>query len=288
MVDLLKDKECPEKFDVTEMRPNNTDKQTADELGRISEHFPPLERNELNIDDPSHYEPLQYYQVAQRLKTSKKTKSTVHCDIVPASLVNDYSKILAIPLTPLYNSVFRSGIWPKKWKQERVTVIPTCKAPEEFGQLRNLSCTPFFSKMLEFFVLEGLKKGVQPKGNQYGGLKGCGTNQYLIDAWDFILRAMDNEKGPAVNLISVDYAKAFNTMKHRACLSQFERLGATDLSLKMIFVFLQGRSMQVRVNDELSDLRPVPDGSPQGMILGNYLFVITMNNLIDTLTNPAN
>lgn len=99
---------------------------------------------------------------------------------------------------------------------------------------------------------------------------------------------MDNEKGQAVNLISVNYAKAFNTMKYQACLQQFERLGASNFSLKRIHTFLEGRTMTVKVNDEQSELRPVPGGSPQGTILGNYLFIISTNNLEDRREQSIN
>lgn len=138
-----------------------------------------------------------------------------------------------------------------------------------------------FSKTFEHFVLEKLKTEVKPRHNQYGGLKGCGTNQYLLDAWNFILSAMDDEKGPAINLISVDYAKAFNTMKHQSCIEQFRWLGASMESIRMIHTFLEGRTMSVRINEAFSELRPVPRGSPQGTILGNYLFVIATDNLED-------
>lgn len=151
MVKLLKDKERPEGFDVTTLRPNNTDKQTAEELadffGAISSHFPPLPKDNGLMNNDQDYEPLQFYQVVQRLKTSKKTRSTVHCDI-PGELVTEYSDILAIPLTRIYNAIYESGRWPKMWKQERITVIPKCASPESFGQLRNLSCTPLLVRLL--------------------------------------------------------------------------------------------------------------------------------------------
>ena len=99
-------------------------------------------------------------------------------------------------------------------------MITKCASPEHFGLLRNLSCTPLFSKALEFFVLEKLKTEVKPSDRQYGGLKGCGTNQYLVDAWNFILESLEDPGTIAANLLSIDFAKAFNNMDHLACLRQ--------------------------------------------------------------------
>ena len=109
--------------------------------------------------------------------------------------------------------------------------------------------------------------------------EGRPTGPYLIDA--FVLEAMDDEKGPAVNLISIDFAKAFNTMGHQACLRQFARLGASKFSVKMVYAFLQGRKMSVRINDTFSTEQDVPGRIPQGTLLGNFLFIITTNHLED-------
>ena len=70
---------------------------------------------------------------------------------------------------------------------------------------------------MEFFALDRLKTEVYPRNNQFGGLAGCGTTHYLIEAWDFILESLDKE-GTAVNMVSIDFTKAFNSMSHQACI----------------------------------------------------------------------
>ena len=52
---------------------------------------------------------------------------------------------------------------------------------------------------------------------QYGGLKGCGTNHFLMNMWQYILEGLE-EDSAAVTLMSVDFSKAFNRMSHKACL----------------------------------------------------------------------
>ena len=74
------------------------------------------------------------------------------------------------------------------------------------------------------------------------------------------------EDGNAANLISVDFEKAFNRMDHLQCLYALNDLGAS---------FLSGRLISVKVRDSYSKLRTVPGGSPQGSILGNFLFCAT-------------
>ena len=72
---------------------------------------------------------------------------------------------------------------------------------------------------------------------QYGGLKGCGVDHFLIQSWDKILRILEDNRA-SVNLISVDYSKAFNRMLHQACLEAFNKKGASNQTLGLIHSFL--------------------------------------------------
>ena len=157
-----------------------------------------------------------------------------------------------------------------------MNIIPKNSAPSSLGELRNLSCTPLFSKVLETFVLNRLKSEIKLDNKQYGGVKGSSTDHFLLDTWDAILRALETP-GAAVNLVSIDFEKAFNRMDHVKCLEAITDLGATELTVDWIAAFLFGRTMSVKVHGTLSEPRPVNGGSPQGSILGNILFCATTN-----------
>ena len=133
--------------------------------------------------------------------------------------------ILAQPLTFIFNQALSTLDWPELWKHETVTVIPKNNSPSQLSELRNLSCTPLFSKVLESFVLETLNDEINPSDRQYGGVKGCSTTHFLIDTWDTVLTALDDGKS-AANLVSVDFEKAFNRMDHLKCLEAITDLGA--------------------------------------------------------------
>ena len=58
-----------------------------------------------------------------------------------------------------------------------------------------------------------MREEAKVKPNQFGGLKGSSTSHYLADAWTDMLKALDQDGGVA-NLLSIDFAKAFNRMDH--------------------------------------------------------------------------
>ena len=145
-----------------------------------------------------------------------------------------------------------------------------------------LSCTPLFSKVLESFILSALKEKVVLSNNQFGGLKGSGVDHFLVDSWNDILTPLEDSRA-SVNVMSIDFEKAFNRMDHNQCLNALSNLGARAEDVELVACFLRGRTMQVRVGTSFSDPREVPGGSPQGSILGNFLFCATSNEFNEVI-----
>ena len=198
-------------------------------------------------------------------------------DIFP-DLVTKYSDFLAIPLTSIFNEIVRTSLWPLKWKVEYVTVNPKNSDPQGFGDLRNISCTKLFSKIMESFVLQWASQEVSCKFNQFGGVKKCSGTHMLIQIWQKILANLKDRRAGTV-LTSIDYAKAFNRLSYQHCLKAFAKQGASTAVLRLIATFLTGRSMSVRVSSTWSSLRMVSGGCPQGSILGVLLFNLTTDDL---------
>ena len=117
-----------------------------------------------------------------------------------------------------------------------MSIIPKTSAPTEKSQLRNLSCTPLFSKLLETFILEQLKKETKLSNDQYGGMKGIGADHFLIGTWQSILSTLEDPRA-AATVLSIDFEKAFNRMSHSACISALTSLGASKSTLGLVYAF---------------------------------------------------
>ena len=214
------------------------------------------------------------FEVAARLRSFRKPNGLVVGDINP-KLVSSFSDILAIPLSVIYNQTLNELTWPKMWKNETVTVIPKNCSPSSLSELRNLSCTPLFSKVLESFVLERLRSEIKLSDRQFGGVKGCETEHFLIETWDAILSSIEDGES-AANLLSVDFEKAFNRMDHLQCLYALSDLGASDLSIDWVVSFLHGRTMSVKVYQNLGLYLVAP---PRGASWVIFCSVSQLTNL---------
>ena len=258
---------------IQEMFPGIPDQEIAEKLAEyfntISQEFVPLDRRP--SDSAVDMTP-RLHEISSRLRHFKKTNSRVPGDVFK-QLTSEYSDLFAIPLEIIYSKCFTNAEWPQLWKNETVTVIPKCSRPSELSELRNLSCTPLFSKVMESFILEKLKNEAPLGDNQFGGRKGSSVDHFLVESWDCILRAIEDPNA-AISLASIDFEKAFNRMCHHQCIASAEALGASSSTVAMIRAFLTGRKMTVKVGDARSSPRNVNGGSPQGSILANYLFCL--------------
>ena len=283
-VTMFKDHEQPPKWDLTDLFPGEpalaAAEQAADFFNSISSEFQP-------VSMPTHGTITEVWRISKSeivtmLKESKKPNSRVAGDIF-SDLISPNAEILATPLCDIFNAIIQTRTWPDVWKNETVVVIPKQRNPDSLSQCRNLSCTPFFSKILERFIFARINREVKLSTNQYGGQKGCGVDHMLVDMWETILNDLD--RGSAAScLISLDFEKAFNRLDHDACIRSLIDHGASPLSVELIRAFLTNRKMQVRVDDVLSAPRAVNGGSPQGSILGNLLFTITTDKISDDIS----
>ena len=217
--------------------------------------------------------------IEKRIKETKKPNSMVPGDI-PPKLLTELAPYIAPAVANIFNEVPVDYVWPEMWKKEYQTVIPKKTNPADFSELRNLSCTNFLSKILESFILDSIRSEIDLSELQYGGIKGCGTDHFLIETWNNILESLD-ENGKAASLMSVDFSKAFNRLEHGACLRKLAEKSASNQTIGLVAAFLHGRTMCVRSGSTMSKTRQVMGGSPQGTKLGNLLFCISIDDITD-------
>ena len=73
------------------------------------------------------------------------------------------------------------------------------------------------SKLYESYVLDWLKEEVKLRPNQYGGVKGFGTDHVLAQLWQEVLENLEDYRAGTL-MTSIDYSKAFNRMSFQECL----------------------------------------------------------------------
>lgn len=286
-VKALSTNAAPTEWSITDIMEGKTEEQAGDEAAafftKISDEFEPLQASQATPVELR--PPMTLEEVKKKLADAKKPNSSVRGDVLPR-LMKEHHQLLAVPVQRIFNAVFASGCWPSQWKEETTVVIPKVNNPESLAECRNISCTPFLSKVLESVLLEDLRKEIPVDPLQYGGLKGSSVDHLLLDLLDEVHGALDVGRPAAV--LSIDFEKAFNRLNHQECLKQLRELGASQQSLTLIRSFLTGRTMRVKVGSAMSAPRLLKGGSPQGSILGCYLYCAATQQINDKLPPASN
>ena len=273
--------ERPPAFDPRKIKPHLGEKELledmADFFGTISNEFRPLHRDEAPATYDRPILKLSTQQVNDRLTDMNKPKSSITIDPM-SRFVNCHAHLFAPMLAHIVNGILSGKPWPAKWSEEEVTIIPKRSCVESYDDCRNISCTSVFSKLTESFMLDCLLEEVTLEGPQYGGLKGSGPPHLLADLVTKTMEQLDDNRA-AVNLISLDFQKAFNRMDHAVCLRALASRGASTQTLAIVASFLSDRSMRIKLGDNLSTRRRTPGGAPQGTKAGNFLFCAAVDGI---------
>ena len=202
-------------------------------------------------------------------------------DRFPAKLLKECKAELSVPLYIIWRRSLDTGQVPQILKTAHI--IPVYKGGCR-GTPKNYRPVALTSHLIKIFEKVIRKKVVQFmetyqlfNPSQHGFRAGRSCLSQLLSHYDRILELL--EEGVNVDVIYLDFAKAFDKVDFGVTLKKLNDMGIKGKVGSWIYSFLTNRTQTVLVNQCRSQQAEVKSGVPQGSVLGPLLFLVLIGDI---------
>ena len=208
-------------------------------------------------------------------------------DMIYASILQDHAKTISKILATIFQQSIDTGQIPKDWKEANVTPIHKKGKTNHTANYRPISLTSIPCRLLERLIKNHIVRYLDChnliNNSQFGFRKGRSCQLNLLAYLELVTKWVD--EGSNVDMIYLDFAKAFDKVPHQRLLKILQAHGIYGNTLIWIKDWLHGRRQKVVQEGTESDPLDVTSGVPQGSVLGPLLFIIYINIMDTELTN---
>ena len=208
--------------------------------------------------------------VEKKLQSLKIDKSP-GLDGIHQEILFQLRKEISEPLSNLFNHSLQGGRVPIDRKEAGVTALFKKGKKSDVQNYRPVSLTRVVCKIMKSIlkdaILVHLEKHKLIRNSQHGFTRGksCLTN--LLEFFEAVTSNLD--EGKPVDIIYLDFSKAFDTRATSATFSNIQAHGIGGKILEWVKNWVADRRQKVGVNGTYSGWESVIDVVPQGSVLGH-------------------
>jgi Reverse transcriptase (RNA-dependent DNA polymerase) len=188
-------------------------------------------------------------------------------------------------LEMIFNSSISAGQFPDAWRYAIVT--PVYKRGDIFdpGNYRPIALLPLISKVFEKLINQQLRDYLQSNNilneAQHGFRQGHSCQTALLRLTKLLFTLKSAKQYTYVT--TFDYSRAFDTVNWNLLCQRLSKFADT-CTAAWFTSYLNERRQSTKYCDATSDVRHLSAGVPEGSVLGPTLYILYINNLLNSIT----
>ena len=250
-------------------------KEKESDSSKYPEFFEGLPQVQDNVVGEEGEHKIKIEEVEEAIAKAKSGKCP-GADGIPIEFYKKYSKLLAPFITKLFNNIIDTGEVPESWETSIMKVIPKNEEVElSFDNLRPLNMGNTDKKLFASVWFRRLVKTSSTIINetQTGGVPGRSIQGSTLLL--HLLISYYGEKGLEGYILSLDNAKAFDTIIRKYLWAVMRAFGYSEYTIKSIKKLYKKTKARICINGFLTRAFLIESGVLQGCPLSALLYVIS-------------
>ena len=213
------------------------------------------------------------------LNNMKSVKKATGPDPISYLMLGNLPNYTVEKLLRFFQRCWEEGVIPQAWRDAEVVGIhKQGKSKKHPANYRPISLTPQLGKAFERIITDRLnyfleKYNIIPDC-QAGFRKHRSCADHIVSLSTQIKRALARKRDVFATFF--DIKGAYDTVWHNKLLTKLVNIGVSGRMYVFIKNFLSGRTLRVRVGNDVSQVHKVDMGVPQGSIIAPTLFNIML------------
>jgi len=265
---------------------------TADSL---NEHYaaistdanytPPLLKHSTATSTQPQY--ISAWQVFQILDSLHPTATGL--DQLPAWFLRLGAPLFCEPICRLFNLSLSTSSIPTQWKSASIRPVRKVPAPMQHADFRPISITPVLTRIMERTVVQHFlyPAFLTPLPNlsftdQFAFRPSGSPAAAIISLLSTVTNLLLTN--PYVIVISLDFSKAFDTVRHSTLMEKLAQLHLPDHVYNWLADFFKGHSHCTVYHGQTSTLKSITASIIQGSAVGPAAYVVNASDLTAVTT----
>jgi hypothetical protein len=205
-------------------------------------------------------------------------------DNIPPLLLKRCAHSLAYPLKIIFEKSLTTGIFPNQWKRARIIPVFKKGNADNVSNYRPIAILSSIAKVFESIVCDVLTNHSKPliRAEQHGFQEKKSVVTNLIIFLTPIMKGVDSKH--QIDAIYTDFASAFDRVDHHLLIKKLHsQYGVCGRVLNWLASYLKNREQTVSIQGYESNEYTALSGVPQGSHLGPILFLLFVNDIVDSI-----